>query len=220
MSERELIYIGDPMCSWCFGFAPVMQALYEKYRSSIPMRIVVGGLRTGPEQIVDAERIAFLRSHWQQVTARTGQRFNADILNSTGWLYDTELACRAVVVMRKLQPEVVFPYFEALQTNFYVDNQDPEPVATYARVAAQFGADETAFIAVYEDPATIQETSDDFSWAASIGVQGFPSILLRDGEQYAALTLGYQTLEPLASALVSWLDQTGSESKGSEQPSG
>jgi putative protein-disulfide isomerase len=114
--ERELIYIGDPMCSWCFGFVPVMQALYEKYRSSIPMRIVVGGLRTGPEQIVDAERIAFLRSHWQQVTARTGQRFNTDILNSTGWLYDTELACRAVVVMRKLQPELVFPYFVALQT--------------------------------------------------------------------------------------------------------
>ena len=27
MSRNRLIYVMDPMCSWCWGFAPVAQAL-------------------------------------------------------------------------------------------------------------------------------------------------------------------------------------------------
>ena len=208
MSSKELIYVGDPMCSWCFGFAPVMRALHHDFKDRIPMRIVVGGLRTGPEQIVDDSRIQFLKSHWEQVEVRTGQRFNTDILSTTGWLYDTELACRAIVVMRNLKPEVLFEYFDAVQTNFYVNNQDPALIETYAQSAEKFGVTKREFIECYESPNTVEETSNDFAWAAAVGIQGFPSILLSDGEQYAALTLGYQDLDPLSSALDQWLTQS------------
>ncbi|MEM7365326.1 MAG: DsbA family protein [Pseudomonadota bacterium] len=208
MNRPELIYVGDPMCSWCFGFAPVMRALHESFIDRLDMRIVVGGLRTGPDQIVDEDRIQFLRTHWQQVSQRTRQRFNTDILASTGWLYDTELACRAVVAMRRLQPGVVFEYFERVQTNFYQGNQDPARVETYAAAAERFDVTPATFRDCYEDPVTIAETARDFMWASRIGVRGFPAVLLYDGEQYAALTLGYQDQLPLVSALEGWLAES------------
>lgn len=203
--SKELIYIGDPMCSWCYGFAPVIQTLHAKFAHELPMRIVVGGLRVGPEHVVDEQRIGFLRQHWQDVAARTGQTFGFEILQRTGWVYDTERACRAVVVMRKLDPAKAFSYFGAIQSNFYLHNRDPQPVETYADEAENFGIDRQTFIDRYEDPAIIDETMQDFVWSAQIGIRGFPSVLLRDGEKYAALTLGYQPLAALEQPLRSWI---------------
>ncbi|MFQ5523922.1 MAG: DsbA family protein, partial [Acidimicrobiia bacterium] len=39
----KLIYVGDPMCSWCWGFAPEIEDLADEY----PVEVVVGGLRPG-----------------------------------------------------------------------------------------------------------------------------------------------------------------------------
>ena len=41
-SDLEFIYVGDPMCSWCWGFAPVLERMTEVYE--IPIRVVVGGI--------------------------------------------------------------------------------------------------------------------------------------------------------------------------------
>ncbi len=205
--ETELIYIGDPMCSWCYGFAPVIQTLHEKYKDRLDMRIVVGGLRVGPEHVVDDQRIGFLREHWTDVSERTGQKFGMEILNETGWLYDTERACRAVVVMRKLDPKQLFAFFGAIQSNFYLNNHAPEPVETYADEAVKFDVDRDEFIKLYEDPETIDETMQDFAWSAQIGIRGFPSVLVRKDDQVSALTLGYQPLEALEAPLASWIEE-------------
>lgn len=203
--DKELIYIGDPMCSWCYGFAPVIQTLHEKYKDQLDMRIVVGGLRVGPEHVVDDQRVSFLREHWDDVAERTGQEFGMGILNETGWLYDTERACRAVVVMRKLDPQKIFAYFGAIQKNFYLNNHAPEPVETYADEAQKFDVDRQTFIDTYEATETIDETMQDFAWSAEIGIRGFPSVLVRKDEEVTALTLGYQPLEALEQPLQQWL---------------
>ena len=45
MASR-LLYVMDPMCSWCWGFAPVVEALAEQAAAAgVPLQIVVGGLR-------------------------------------------------------------------------------------------------------------------------------------------------------------------------------
>ena len=47
MSAR-LLYVMDPMCSWCWGFAPVAEALVKQAQAvGVEMHLVVGGLRTG-----------------------------------------------------------------------------------------------------------------------------------------------------------------------------
>ncbi|HCN45385.1 MAG TPA: disulfide bond formation protein DsbA, partial [Pseudomonas sp.] len=44
----RLLYVMDPMCSWCWGFAPVAAALIaQAQQAGVETRLVVGGLRTG-----------------------------------------------------------------------------------------------------------------------------------------------------------------------------
>jgi len=58
----KLIYIGDPMCSWCYGFgkelSEVMQSLPE-----LRLEIVVGGLRACATDVLDDAGKRFRLAH-------------------------------------------------------------------------------------------------------------------------------------------------------------
>ena len=46
-NKNEIIYIGDPMCSWCWGISPALIQLRNHFAKDMAFRIVVGGLRPG-----------------------------------------------------------------------------------------------------------------------------------------------------------------------------
>ena len=37
MPDRNLVYFADPMCSWCYGFSPVITALAERFEDRLPL---------------------------------------------------------------------------------------------------------------------------------------------------------------------------------------
>lgn len=51
-SLPSLVYVGDPMCSWCYGFG---QELSKALAQRLEMRldIVTGGLRAGGTEVLD-----------------------------------------------------------------------------------------------------------------------------------------------------------------------
>jgi putative protein-disulfide isomerase len=92
----KLIYIGDPMCSWCYGFgkelSEVMQSLPE-----LRLEIVVGGLRAGATDVLDDAGKRFRLAHWARVEEASGLPFNRDaLLARENFVYDTEPICRVV----------------------------------------------------------------------------------------------------------------------------
>jgi hypothetical protein len=48
----HLIYIGDPLCSWCYGFGTQLSKLLQAL-PQIHLKIVVGGLRAGATDVLD-----------------------------------------------------------------------------------------------------------------------------------------------------------------------
>lgn len=203
--QKEIIYFGDPMCSWCYGFTNVIQEVRARYRDKAKVSLVMGGLRPDGTHVVDDRYRNFLKGHWLEIGERTGQPFDLSILGKTGWIYDTEKACRAVVVVRKLKPEVEWEYFAAAQRGFYSENHDPNDPASFARIAGTFDIDRDLFLKTYADAQTIETTRADFDFARSVGVNSFPTVLLNDGKRLAALTIGYQPLPALVAPLDYWL---------------
>ena len=61
--DTEIIYVGDPMCSWCWGISPQLNAL-ERYgkQQGIPFRLVLGGLRGEGDQAWNQEFKDYLES--------------------------------------------------------------------------------------------------------------------------------------------------------------
>ncbi len=208
--KREIIYVGDPMCSWCWGFSPVLRELRRRYGGQAPLSVVVGGLRPGTTEILTDEMRDYIHHHWQEVNERTGQPFGSNILEQAGFVYDTEPSCRAVVAVRRLNPEHVFDFFEELHRAFYRDGKDITQENVLTDLATKVGADGSEFSKEFISGETVDETLADFQQARELGINGFPSVVLKDGGRHTLLTRGYQPFEALRPHIDSWLENTRS----------
>ena len=92
-ADGEIIYIGDPMCSWCWGISNHLQELKEHFAEH-KFSIVLGGLRPGGGDPWDDNFKGFLKHHWEEVTARSGQPFGYKLFDRASFNYDTEPPCR------------------------------------------------------------------------------------------------------------------------------
>lgn len=208
--ENGIIYVGDPMCSWCWGFSPVLNKIRHKYSSKVKFSVLVGGLRSGGSNPMDPSLRETIGQHWHEVIRRTGQEFSFGILQQKDFVYNTEPSCRAVVAIRHLAPEAVFDYFDALHRAFYSESRDITQPDVLAEIAGKFGAAEGDFMQTFASSEIKQETTDDFLYARRIGVMGFPSLLYKDMQGYLPITKGYQGFETLDPKIADLL-QRGDE---------
>lgn len=202
----ELIYVGDPLCSWCWGFAPSLRSLRLRHPARFRYRILLGGLRTGASALkVDDKVRAYLAGAWKEVERRSGQPFNHSFLETADFVYDTEPACRAVVAARRLAPDRVFEYNEALQDAFYHRSLDPTTLETFLTIAREQGLSEETFQTTFHDDEVHRETREDFDQARALGVHGFPTLLVRTNGSTQTITSGWLPPEALSDELAPWL---------------
>ncbi|TBU87365.1 DsbA family protein [Phytopseudomonas dryadis] len=205
--QARLLYVMDPMCSWCWGFAPVAEALAAQAAASgVPMYLVVGGLRRDRIAIDSATRVRYL-SYWQAVNAGTGQLFNFDDGLPEGMLYDTEAACRAVVTVRHLDPPSAWPMARRIQQAFYQEGADVTKASVLVLLAEEVGIPRIEFAEAFDSSEQQLATAADFSWVQDLGIAGFPTLLAERDGQLALLTNGYQPLDALSPLLGRWLER-------------
>jgi putative protein-disulfide isomerase len=208
----KLVYVGDPMCSWCYGFGKELTALMQSH-PDLALEIVVGGVRAGATDLLDDAGKAFRLAHWDRVQASSGLPFERDaFMARRNFVYDTEPVCRAVVAARRLAPAAdLLSVFRALQHAFYADGLDTtdgrvlSEVASAALRAAGHPADAAAFHASWAAAATIAETNADFRKARAMGVRSFPALLLDAGTDLVEVSPGYAKAPELEARLRSLL---------------
>jgi len=207
MSDIRLVYFADPMCSWCYGFSPVISALADRFDGRLALHLIMGGLRAGNTEAMRLEDKQYIRDAWKRVAATTGQPFDMGFLARENFVYDTEPACRAVVTARRLMPKLTLSFMARIQQAFYAENRDVTAADEIAAVAEEAGFDREQFSAAFAAPETQNETFRDFLTAQELGIRGFPTLIAgSETKGYALLTNGYRPLEDLADPLERWLD--------------
>ena len=205
--NKELIYVGDPMCSWCWGFSPVKHMLQEQCEGRAVVSMIVGGLHIDWTEPQDDDRKRFLREHWEDVGKRTGQPFSYDILERNDFIGNTEPACRAAVTARELEGNArALDLFAALQRAYYQENRDMDSSAVLIDLAAEHGFDKEKFGEAFLSAEMKETTVKDFQMAQRLGVTGFPTMLVNDQHGYAYLTMGYQPYDQLGPIVEAWLE--------------
>ncbi|MEO1626070.1 MAG: DsbA family protein [Bacteroidota bacterium] len=205
-TQATLVYVGDPMCSWCYGIAPELAKAVKSLEKEAELEIVMGGLRPYNTETM-VELGDFLRKHWQHVHQASGQEFSYGILDNKTFVYDTEPPSRAVLVVRKLRPEKEFAFFKAIQDAFYQDNQNTNYLETYLPLVRELGIDEAAFRREFLSDDMKEATRRDFQRAANLGVRSFPTLLLRKGDEYHVIANGFAKSEQIVSTVRSLVNQ-------------
>lgn len=201
MSASILWYFADPMCSWCWGFSPVIETLRRDYRARMKIALVLGGLRPGETTPMTTTGREEILHHWRAVQARTGQPFRFDGALPEGFVYDTEPACRAVVTVGGIDPTRIFPMFKAIQTAFYAEGRDVTQSAVLAVLAAGLGVDAETFLREFDSATARAHTLAHFRQARQAGVRSFPTLIVQQDAQLHPVSSGCQPLDTLRAAI-------------------
>ena len=203
----HLIYVMDPMCSWCYGFAPVIKQLFDAYESKLQYKLVMGGLRPGTTQVLDNKLKAEIEQHWKDVEQVTNQPFDYTFFDRTDFVYDTEPACRAIVTMRYLNSDAEYNMVAAVQSAFYAKNNDVTKPEVLALIATQFEVTEDEFLEKFNSDEMKEKTQQDFVIARHLQATAFPSLYLLNGTTVHPLSRGYRTFEAMQAHLENALKQ-------------
>jgi len=208
MPSRIFWFFADPMCSWCWGFEPVISAIKEAYADQLKVALLLGGLRPGTTEPMSAALREEILHHWHEVHQRTGQPFSFEDAMPAGFVYDTEPPSRAVVAVAEINPEETFPYFKSVQAAFYVYRQDVTQTQTLAELAEAHRIAAPQFLDRFHADAVKAKTRKHFERTQQAGVRGFPTVLMQDASGTTLLTHGYRAFEVLRPEIEAWLART------------
>ena len=197
------------MCSWCWGFAPTIKELSETYKNSAPLAITTGGLHAYDTHTMDNQYKDIIRHHWEDVEKATGANFDYSFFDRIDFVLDTEPACRAVVVVRKMEKAKALAFYELISRSFYKENQDTTDTNTLKKIAEEIDLDPEEFIALFESDLIKQDTLDDFRLTQRLGITGFPTLIAKEkseeNQKLALISAGYQPYENLIPVIEHWL---------------
>jgi len=202
----NLIYVADPMCSWCYGFAKPLDALLAQPGSAAPLQLalVMGGLRPFTTDTMAPERVNELVGHWHHVAEASGQPFTQaphTAMHAPDFVYDTEPASRATISVRTHWPKLVWRYLKAVQHAFYAEGKNVTQPEVLADVADALGIPRADFARVFASQELRDATLADFAQAQSWGIRGFPALIAEHGDHLHLVAQGYMPIDALRERL-------------------
>lgn len=201
---RELIYVHDPMCSWCWGFRPTLQRLRSRLPDGIAFRHLLGGLAPDSEQPMPLEMRKQLQDTWQRIQQRIpGTEFNFAFWADCKPRRSTYPACRAVLAARALGRDYEEAMILAVQQAYYTRAMNPSDAATLLQLADEIGLQRSAFAHLLTGEATCRQLEREISEARTLGANSFPSLLLESDDTYQAIAVDYTDADPMLDTIES-----------------
>ena len=178
-----LIYVHDPMCSWCWGFEPTRKIIFETVADRMQIRRMVGGLAPDSDQPMPDSMRLMLQQTWQRIEQSIpGTRFNYAFWDECSPRRSTYPANRAVIAARE-QGESFDPLMTArIQQAYYLEAKNPSDNSVLVELAADIGLDFERFAESLESDATQQQLLTEIESTRAMGINSFPSLAVhRDG---------------------------------------
>lgn len=198
MENRSLIYVMDPMCSWCWAFSETLDSWLQLH-SDLNVLWVMGGLAPDSDEPMPEPMRDAIASTWKRIESQTGTTFNHDFWHNNTPRRSTYPSCRAVIAAGELHPQGRQLMSKAIQKAYYLDAKNPSDTSTLIECAELIGLDGPKFTDQLNSEDVDATLSSELEFCRTLGVQGFPALLLVNGDEITPLALGYSTLDKVES---------------------
>ena len=206
--EKEFLYFTDPMCSWCYGFGPEVDKLHQEFIETIPLAVIMGGLRPDETKPTPKKLADEISHHWQMVEKASGNPFDYSFFEKhPDFIYDTAPACKAVITAGKIDQGQILNYQNELQYQFYGQGQDPTKLETFSLVAEKIGLDKDTFETLYETPEMEEHLRQNFSISRQFGINAYPTLVIRVDQKFGLISQGYMKLDELKARMDNVVEQ-------------
>lgn len=191
--KPKLYYVYDPMCSWCWGFAPTWQKLQEALVEVVDVEYCLGGLAEDSDIIMTEDMQLFLQQTWRKISEQLGTQFNFNFWQLCQPKRSTYPACRAMLLAREQNKE--HEMLAAIQHAYYLHAKNPSEPDVLCQLAANVGLDISHFFELIKSKVLHQQLTEEIAKARAMPIQGFPSLVLYSNNCYHAIPIDYKSCQ-------------------------
>ena len=205
--KSTLIYVHDPMCSWCWGFTDVYQQLLDRLPAGIEVRRLLGGLAPDSDVPMPDSMQSMLQETWRRIeTMIPGKHFNFDFWRRCTPRRSTYPACRAVIAAREQGDQYDPIMTRAIQQAYYQQARNPSDNTTLIELAVETGLDSERFASQLLDAQTHQQLLNEINAGRSIGIDSFPGLMLEQSGQHIPVLANYTNVDLILNQINASLD--------------
>jgi len=198
-----LHYIYDPLCGWCYGAKPLVQAA----QAVLPVIAHGGGMMTGTNrQQVSPQLRNYVMPHDRRIAEYSGQPFGEayfdGLLRDHGAVFDSAPPTAAVLAAEQLGGHGL-ELLGRLQTAHYVEGRRIADEVVLLELAQSIGLPAQAFLAAFRAADVQRHIKASRALLAQVGGQGFPTLALERDGQFTLIDIGPWLGKP--EAFAHWL---------------
>lgn len=198
----KLIYVMDPMCSWCYAFSLELEEFLTKH-SNLEIDYIMGGLAPDSDIPMADEMRKAIASYWVEIEKKTQVTFNHDFWKLNTPYRSSFPACRAVLSSETLEKNSSSNMIKAIQNAYYKEAKNPSLKETLVECAKSISLDENDFIRVFKSVEIEDLLQHHFNITTQLQVRGFPALFyINDLKQAVSLTTGFTTASNLESEFI------------------
>jgi putative protein-disulfide isomerase len=199
----SLYYVHDPMCSWCWGFAPVLRDFLQQLPDDIRVKRLLGGLAADSDAPMPVDMQQTIAATWRRIQERIPATvFNFDFWTKCAPRRSTWPACRAVIAARMQGDAFDVRMTRAIQLAYYTQARNPSDEITLIELSGELGLDEGAFTAALRSALVQRQLLTEIELSRDLHATGFPSLVLKTGTAVWPIPIDYNNSAPMLEMVV------------------
>ncbi|MCP4875661.1 MAG: DsbA family protein [Gammaproteobacteria bacterium] len=190
--QDTLMYVHDPMCSWCWGFEPTRRVLFEAVSGIMPIQRMVGGLAPDSDVPMPDSMRNMLQQTWHRIEQTIpGTRFNFEFWEQCSPRRSTYPANRAVIAAREQGVEYDLAMTAKIQQAYYLQARNPSDNETLIELATEIGLDTRQFANSLLAESTQLSLEEEIQATRRLGIDSFPSLAVHKAGELHHIGLNY-----------------------------
>ena len=195
--KSTLVYVHDPMCSWCWGFEKLRRQLFDAVSDSMNIERLLGGLAPDSNQPMPQAMQQMLQQTWARINEVTGASFNFDFWRDCHPRRSTYPSNRAVIAAREQGESFDSAMTTRIQRAYYQEARNPSDDDTLIALAEDIGLDVERFSLSLNAQDTQAALEAEIERARSMGVEGFPSLVVAVQGRFRPIRVHYTDLDAI-----------------------
>lgn len=218
----DLYYVTDPICSHCWAIEPVIGRFVKQYGKHLNFHTVMGGLlekwHDGPIDPANGiYKPADVAGHWREVGQYSRMPIDGSLMvdNPVQSSYPPSHVFK--ILQKNYNEKIASEYLRRAREALFVFNENISERSVLVELVNQVGLDGEIIVSEAEQPIGQQLLNEDFDLVKTLGVRGFPTIIIVNKENKGVKIVGGQPLQ----AYIDGLKQViiTEELRPAEQPS-
>lgn len=190
---HTLYYVHDPMCAWCYAFAPTFEKIKENLAPNIKIEYVPGGLAPHTNEPMPQFMREKIESIWYQIEEVVGTKFNHDFWTKCTPRRSTYLSCQASLAAKEQGKEEQM--IKAIQEAYYLKAMNPSDEDIMIQLAINLDFDVKKFKESLNSEETIENFNEKLNLRRKLHLNSFPSLAIKYKKEVYPINIKYNEPE-------------------------